>query len=99
MRAKGGKVLALSLLLTRDVHELWLIKAPQARRPRDQCAADCTTGSSYYCPHWRRGMGKEKGEKIKEATGSFASFLSADSIVAADQSDGSPRASETNNCI
>lgn len=44
-------------------------------------------------------MGKEKGEKIKEATGSFASFLSADSIVAADQSDGSPRASETNNCV
>lgn len=35
--------------LLRDFSDQWQINVLQARRSRDQCAVDCTTGSSYYC--------------------------------------------------
>lgn len=37
-----------------------LINVLRARRPWDQCAADCTTGSSYYCLYGgeKRPLGK-----------------------------------------
>lgn len=37
--------------LVRDFHDEWLITVLKARRPWDQCAADCTMGSLYYCLH------------------------------------------------
>lgn len=33
----------------RDFNDQWQINVLQARRPWDQCAVDCATGSSYYC--------------------------------------------------
>lgn len=59
-----------ALVRVGDSHELWLINAPQARRPPDQCAADCTTGSSCYCPHETRGTEKEREKKEKRPLGS-----------------------------